>query len=104
MNLFSKARFFLIAVQYVQKIFKGNSRTQLCLLDENHYVYSIKNKTQGKHGLFANWRCTSMTQSRCQARCTTVNDQLKNFKGEHNHAPTFCQNTMMLLGPDFQFH
>merc|ERR1711881_240252 len=29
-------------VQYVQKIYKGNARTQICLLDENNYVYSCK--------------------------------------------------------------
>jgi hypothetical protein len=31
------------------------------------------------------------------------NDRLKSFKGEHNHAPTFCESTMILLGSDFQF-
>ena len=30
-------------------------------------------------------------------------DRLKNFKGEHNHAPTFCESTKILLGSDFQF-
>ena len=98
-----KQIFFLFAVQYVQKLFKGNSRTQICLLDENNHVYSIRNKVQGLQGFTTNWRCTSMSHSKCQARCSTFNDRLKKFKGEHNHAPTFCENTMILLGSDFQF-
>ena len=95
--------FFLFAVQYVQKLFTGNSRTQICLLDENNYVYSIRNKVNGLQGFTTNWRCTSERHSKCQARCSTFNDRLKSFKGEHNHAPTFCESTMILLGSDFQF-
>merc|ERR1711997_499011 len=78
-------------VQYVQKLFTGNSRTQICLLDENNYVYSIRNKVNGLQGFTTNWRCTSERHSKCQARCSTFNDRLKSFKGEHNHAPTFCE-------------
>jgi len=91
-------------VQYVQKLFKysDNSRTQICLLDENNYVYSIKNKTQVEHGFIVNWRCSSMKKSKCQARCSTFNDRLKSFRGEHNHAPTFCANTMILMNESLQ--
>ena len=88
----------------MQKISKGSSRTTICLLDENNYVYSIKNKTQVEHGFIVNWRCSSMKKSKCQARCSTFNDRLKTFKGEHNHAPTFCESTMIHLGSDFQYN
>ena len=96
--------FSFFAVQYVQKIFKysDNSRTQICLLDENNYVYSIKNKTQVEHGFIVNWRCSSMKKSKCEARCSTFNDRLKSSKGEHNHAPTFCPNTMILMNESLQ--
>jgi hypothetical protein len=101
---FFDERFFPFAVQYVQKIFKysDNSRTQICLLDENNYVYSIKNKTQVEHGFIVNWRCSSMKKSKCEARCSTFNDRLKSSKGEHNHAPTFCPNTMILMNESLQ--
>jgi len=84
-------------VQYVQKLFKRGSRAQICLLDENNYVYSCKHKAQGRYGAFANWRCINMTSNKCPARCSTLNDRLKSVKGEHNHAPTFCQQTMILI-------
>ena len=87
----------LFAVQYVQKLFKRGSRAQICLLDENNYVYSCKHKAQGRYGAFANWRCINMTSNKCPARCSTLNDRLKSVKGEHNHAPTFCQQTMILI-------
>ena len=98
-------KIFLFAVQYVQKIFKysDNSRTQICLLDENNYVYSIKNKTQVEHGFIVNWRCSSMKKSKCEARCSTFNDRLKSSKGEHNHAPTFCADTMILMNESHDY-
>ena len=104
LNFFDE-RFFLFAVQYVQKLFKysDNTRTQICLLDENNYVYSIKNKTQVEHGFIVNWRCSSMKKSKCQARYSTFNDRLKSFRGEHNHAPTFCANTMILMNESLQW-
>merc|ERR1712018_271756 len=36
-------------------------------------------------------------KNKCPARCSTLNDRLKSVKGEHNHAPTFCQQTMILI-------
>jgi hypothetical protein len=44
-----------------------------------------------------------MTNSKCQARCSTLNDRLKTVRGEHNHGPTFCETSMFLLGTDFKF-
>ena len=87
----------------MQKIYKGNARTQICLLDENSYVYSLKHKAMGRNGFFARWRCVNMNGTKCQARCSTLKDRLKSARGEHNHGPTFCENSMLLLDPNFKF-
>ena len=44
-----------------------------------------------------------MNATKCQARCSTLNDRLKSARGEHNHGPTFCENSMVLLDSNFKF-
>merc|ERR1712113_674044 len=92
---------FLFAVQYVQK-YKGSGNLQTCLLDENNYVYSCKNKSTIKSGVFMQWRCIQKGFHNCQARRSTLNDMLKHVAGEHNHAPTFCEKTFFLVDQKFQ--
>ena len=83
--------FFHFAVQFCQKEYHG--KTQICLVDENGYVYSLKQRI----GEGRDWRCSRRTEFKCQAKCSTLNRMLKKVSGQHNHGPTFCEKTMKLL-------
>jgi hypothetical protein len=83
--------FFHFAVQFCQKEYRG--KTQICLVDENGYVYSLKQRI----GEGRDWRCSRRTEFKCQAKCSTLNRRLKKVSGQHNHGPTFCEKTMKLL-------
>merc|ERR1712210_90324 len=87
--------FFLFAVQYVQKRYQ--QRIQTCLLDENNYVYSRVNTRIKSTGIYSQWRCVNRKTCTCPATCSTLNDRLRSFNGIHNHAPTFCEKTMILV-------
>jgi len=78
-------------VQFCQKEYHG--KTQICLVDENGYVYSLKQRI----GEGRDWRCSRRTEFKCQAKCSTLNRRLKKVSGQHNHGPTFCEKTMKLL-------
>jgi len=82
-------------VQYIQKRYQ--QRIQTCLLDENNYVYSRVNTKPRSNGIYSQWRCISRKTCKCAATCSTLNDRLRSFNGEHNHAPTFCEKTMILV-------
>jgi len=82
-------------VQYVQKRYQ--QRIQTCLLDENNYVYSRVNTRVKSTGIYSQWRCVNRKTCTCPATCSTLNDRLRSFNGVHNHAPTFCEKTMILV-------
>ena len=94
-NFYISRFFFLFAVQYVQKRYQ--QRIQTCLLDENNYVYSRVNTRIKSTGIYSQWRCVNRKTCTCPATCSTLNDRLRSFNGIHNHAPTFCEKTMILV-------
>ena len=77
---------------------KGSSRTTICLLDDNGYVYSHKHLQKSKFGSTRYWNCVF---TKCQGKCATLNNQIKNFTGVHLHGPTFSEETMILVDPNF---
>merc|ERR1719362_1331078 len=76
-------------VRYVQRLYqhKGEHKVQTCLLDENQYLYSSYAGKKGGKSKY--WRCAQRVLFKCEAKCSTINDNLKNFQGEHNHGPDF---------------
>ena len=77
--------YFYFTVCYVQRLYQ--QKVQICLLDENQYLYSSYAGKKGGKSKY--WRCAQRTLFKCEAKCSTQNDNLKNFQGEHNHGPNF---------------
>ena len=77
--------FAFFTVRYVQRLYRN--KVQICLLDENQYLYSSYAGKKGGKSKY--WRCAQRTLFKCEAKCSTHNDNLKNFQGEHNHGPNF---------------
>ena len=77
--------FAFFTVRYVQRLYRN--KVQICLLDENQYLYSSYAEKKGGRTKF--WRCAQRTLFKCEAKCSTLNYNLKNFSGEHNHGPDF---------------
>jgi hypothetical protein len=73
---------------------KGSSRTTICLLDDNGYVYSHKHLQKSKFGSTRYWNCVF-------TKCATLNNQIKKITGVHLHGPTFSEETMILVDPNF---
>lgn len=98
----SKCRPLLFPVRFVQKSMKGSSRTvtSICVLDDNGYVYSNSYKQQQK-SIFGTTRYWNCVFPRCPGKCSTLNKQIKNFTGVHLHGPTFSEETMHLVDPNF---
>ena len=82
-----KSFYFYLTVRCVQRLYRN--KVQICLLDENQYLYNTNFSYEGKKGGKTKyWRC-AQRRFKCEAKCSTINDNLKNFQGEHNHGPDF---------------
>ena len=83
---------------YVYKTGKGTaagSVTKL-LLDPRNFVYTKHSESNKcKEGVRAFWRC--IKRNTCKVKCSTLNDELSEIRGFHNHDPTFCENTMFIF-------
>merc|ERR1712129_201078 len=77
--------YFYFTDRYVQRLYQH--KVQICLLDESQYLYSSYAGKKG--GMSKYWRCAQRTLFKCEAKCSTRNDNLTNFQGEHNHGPNF---------------
>jgi len=56
---------------------------KLCLLDGFGNLY----KQTSNKGRIKYWACINRNSSDCDARCSTLDNSLKSFTGNHNHAP-----------------
>ena len=67
------------------------------LLDSRNFVYqkhsNIRDRTY--------WRC--ILRKTCKAKYSTLNDRLIEFRGFHDHEPTFCEESMIHVDTPYPF-